>query len=359
MVKVCLITCYNQPDYVRARTLRAAFGEMNEVELIVVKNTYTDLRRYPEVFWKVFVTRLKRHPDVYFQTFRAYDSFPFLRLITIGKTFIFDEFINPIEHIAYENHRINPEGLVAKIARLGYKLWLFTVQLIVTDTPSHAQYSAELMKIPMNRYAPLIVSSDEGTFKPRQRPRKKEGDPFTVFFYGLFMMPLQGLGVMLEAMKLLKGHNIKLILIGGKEKTIDKVAVAQKAGAKVDYQYRVPYEELAKYMNIADVCLGGPLGRTVQSQYVIGGKTYQYLQMGRPVIIGHNEESHRWTDKKNALIVEQANPQALADAILWAKDHPAELEKIAVAGRKLYEDTLSNKVLVQELRSLLADKHIL
>ncbi len=120
--------------------------------------------RYLEVFWKVFVTRIKYRPDIYFQTFRAYESFPIIRLITIGKKFILDEFINPIEHVAYENHFIKPGGTIARIARLGYKLWLLTVQVIVTDTPSHARYSAELMKLPIDRYEPLIVSSDEQVF---------------------------------------------------------------------------------------------------------------------------------------------------------------------------------------------------
>ena len=356
--KICLITCYNQPDYIRARTLRAALGSMDEIELIVVKNKHTNILRYIEVFYRVLVVRLKYHPDIYFQTFRAYESFPILRLITIGKKFIFDEFINPIEHVVYENHFIKPGGVIATIARLGYKAWLRTVSIIVTDTASHAAYSSKLMNLPISKYVPLIVSTDEVVFRKKSTSKIIKKDTFTVFYYGLFMMPLQGLDVILAAMRLVKDEDIKLVLIGGKDSTVEKVANAQKNGANIEYKKFVTYEELPKYMASADLCLAGPFGGTVQAQYVIGGKTFQYLHMGRPVIIGKNEESHIWTDKKDALIVDQADPKQLADAIMWAKSHQDELEKIGQAGQDFYDKKLSNKVLVSELRALLADKRL-
>ncbi|TAL15295.1 glycosyltransferase [Patescibacteria group bacterium] len=358
--KICLITCYNQPDYIRARTLRATLRSMDDVDLIVVKNKHTNILRYIEVFWRVLVVRIKYHPDIYFQTFRAYESFPVLRLITIGKKFVFDEFINPIEQVAYENHYIKPGGIVAGLARLGYKFWLLTVSVIVTDTPSHAAYSAKLMKLPVDKYVPLIVSTDEVVFKKTNVPKKTEDGMFTIFYYGLFMMPLQGLDVILNAMKLLKDQDIdiKLVLIGGKDSTIDKVARVQDSGANIEYKKYVPYESLPDYMASADLCLAGPFGGTVQAQYVIGGKTFQYLHMGRPTIIGRNEESHIWTDKKDALIVDQANPRQLADAILWAKNHPSELRTIGQKGQQLYEHKLSNKELARELRLLLLSKRL-
>jgi glycosyltransferase involved in cell wall biosynthesis len=332
---------------------------MDDVQLIVVKNTHTNILRYPETLWRLVVARFRYHPDLYFQTFRAYESFPFFRLLTVGRPFIFDEFINPIEQVAYEHHRIKPGGAIAKVALFGYKLWLNTVNLIATDSPSHAQFSSQLMNIPIDKYVSLMVSTDEETFKPRPRAKKSSDEPFTVFFYGLLMLPLHGLDTILKAMSLLKDQNIRLVLIGGKESTKLKVREAQDAGVKVDYKYRVAYEELADYMNDADLCLGGPFGGTVQAQFVIGGKTYQFLQTAKPVVIGRNHESHIWKDKENALIVEQANPRELADVIVWAKEHPEELEKIAKAGKELYTKELSIEQLTKQLRLLFTNKHIL
>lgn len=359
MKKICLITCYNQPDYIRARTLRAAFGGIKAVDLIVIKNKHTGLLRYSEVLGKLIVIRLTKHPDIYFLTFRGYEFLPFVRLVTLGRPLVFDEFINPIEQVVYENHRLKPGGLIATIARLGYKFWLKTVNLIVTDTPSHASYSAELMKLSLDKYLPLIVSTDEQTFVGTARPPKPKGQPFQVFYYGLNMLPLHGIDTVIEAMHILKYQDIELILIGGKTKTKAVIEQAKRSGVRVIYKQWVPFDELPNYIQAADVCLGGPFGGTVQSQFIITGKTYQFLQMGRPVIIGRNLESGLFTDRKDVLMVDQASASALAAAILWAKQHPAELAKIGEAGQQLYRRQLSNRVLAEQLGRLLANKHIL
>ena len=161
--KICLITCYNQPDYIRAKTLRTALAAMDDVELIIVKNRQRGLLRYLEVAVKLVLVRISRRPDLYFLTFRGYEMLPFVRILSLGKPMVFDEFINPIEQVAYENHYISPTGPLARLALWGYRLWLNTVDLIVTDTLSHADYSAHLMKLPASKYLPLIVSTKVGT----------------------------------------------------------------------------------------------------------------------------------------------------------------------------------------------------
>lgn len=78
-----------------------------------------------------------------------------------------------------------------------------------------------------------------------------------------------------------------------------------------------------------------------------------YINMAKPVIIGANQESKLFKDKKNALVVKRSNPEALAGAILWAKEHRLELTKIAESGKKLYDDKFSNQVLANQLEKLL------
>ena len=144
MKKVCLITCYKQPDYIRAKTLRKAIGDIKDVELIVVKNKHTGLWRYIEVVGKLIAVRLTKHPDIYFLTFRGYEMLPITRLLTLGKPLIFDEFINLMEWVIDEHHKIKQKSLLAKFLYGNYRFWLKKVQLITTDTMSHAKYSANI-----------------------------------------------------------------------------------------------------------------------------------------------------------------------------------------------------------------------
>ena len=105
-MKLAIITCYKHPDYVRAKTLRAAARSLDNVEVIVVKNTQRGVLRYPEVLWRVLWVRLRLRPDVYLVTFRGYEIFPFVRTLSIGKTMWYDEFINPIEWAMMEHKKL-------------------------------------------------------------------------------------------------------------------------------------------------------------------------------------------------------------------------------------------------------------
>jgi glycosyltransferase involved in cell wall biosynthesis len=172
-------------------------------------------------------------------------------------------------------------------------------------------------------------------------------------------LPLHGLWVVIEAMRLLKDQPIELCLIGGKKDVKVMVDRAIFDGVKLKYKTWVPFGDLPGYMQQADICLGGPFGETVQSQFVITGKTYQALQMGCPVIIGENLESGVFTDKKDTLIIKQANPLALSEAILWAKEHPIQLRKIGKAGKEVYYKKFSSQKLSLQLQLMLLNEHIL
>ena len=143
------------------------------------------------------------------------------------------------------------------------------------------------------------------------------------------------------------------MIIGGNEKTAAMVAAAKKAGAHIEYKNWVDFEKLPSLMARADICLAGPFGDTYQAQYVITGKQYQYLSMARPTIVGINEESSVFSDKKDSLLVPQANANALAEAINWGYEHQEELSEIGLAGHTLYEKELSQKAVNTKLAEVL------
>ncbi|MFZ2125758.1 MAG: glycosyltransferase [Candidatus Saccharimonadales bacterium] len=346
---VCVITCYKNPDYIRAKSIRAALSNRKDTEVVVVKNSKKGIVRYFEVIAKVVSVRFKRHPDIYILTFRGYELLPIIRLITFGKKFVFDEFINLVEWVVYEHNKVRPNSFIYRILYIWYRFWLKSSDLILADTVSHAKYSSKLMKIPMKKYLSLIVSTDEETFKATKAKQSK--GLFKVFYYGS-MLPLHGVDIVIEAMKLLRAKNISLTLIGGDDKTKQMIEDAIESGSKIEYKKWVNFEELPKYIQDSNVCLAGPFGGTVQSRYVITGKAYQFLQMKRPIIIGKNQESHIFKDKQNALIVDQASAKALAKTIEWAYDNQKKLAGIGEAGYQLYQEKLSNKVLGVQIEEL-------
>jgi len=371
-MKLCVITCYNQPDYVRAVTLRAAAGRIDDVDVIIVKNRRTGLMRYLEVFAATLVARLKHKPDVYLLTFRGYEMLLPVRLLSLGKPLIYDEFINPIEWVVKEQRQVEAKqtsmawyrllvALVSKVIvsivaswpfRKFYQLLLRSVDVVLADTASHADISAELTETPREKIVDIPVGVDEDMFHD-EAPEEIENEIFTVFYYGN-MLPLHGLEYVIEAAVKMNHEAVRFVLVGGNAKVAHDVALAVGNGANIDYRAWVDFDKLPALMRQADLCLAGPFGGTFQAEYVITGKAYQYLAMGRPTVIGMNHESDIFTHQKNALIVRQANADPLVEAIRWGMNHRSELRAIGTSGRKIYEKRYATQHLVEKLGKVLA-----
>lgn len=277
-----------------------------------------------------------------------------IRILTIGKKLVFDEFINLVEWVVYEHKKVKENSIAHRLLWGVYRSWLQMARVILTDTSSHADLSAKLMKVSRDKYEALIVSTDEEIFNQklsaRNRPRT---GTFKVFYYGN-MLSLHGIDIVIRAALLLKDLDIEMTIIGGNKDTARAVGKAVAAGARIVYKNWVDFKLLPEYMQQADICLAGPFGDTFQSQYVITGKAYQYLQMKRPTVIGRNKESGIFTDTKDALLVKQGSPKELVRVLEWAYHHRDELPAIGKSGYALYQRRLSQKVLTQQVEALLA-----
>ena len=348
----CVVTCYKQPDYVRAVTLARGMEQSGVFdEVIVIRNTAKGIWRYAQVFGQLMRVRFSKNPDVYLATFRAYEILPFLLVIAAGKQVIYDEFINPVEWFVYEHNKLGLGFFWAAVLRPLYRFLGKRVDYILTDTTSHAEYSAGLMNLPLDTYRAIPVSTDEKMFHPLANTAT--GKPFKVLYIGN-MLPLYGVEYVIEAAVLLADNPDIEFTIAGNDAVAAKIIDAKKRGARIHHQGWVQYTDFPDLFRAHDLLMAGPFGKTIQSQFVITGKAYQFLAMGLPVVIGENKESHAFADKQNALIVPPQNAKALQETIKWAANHPNELRKIAANGRKLYEKEYSSARVAADLRLLFA-----
>lgn len=305
--------------------------------------------------FKVCKARLLDRPDAYILTFRGYEMLLFVALTFVRKPIIFDELINFTEWMV-EQGRLKTGSLPYRLFRR-WNIWLVRrCRFILSDTDAHAEYSATLNKLSVERYKVLPVCADEKAFRPQSsRPTAKE--PFTVLYYG-HMVALHGLDYVLRAAELLKDRSdISFRLAGGKKlnEVTRACAKAVQSGARLTHESWLPFEKSPAAIHEAGVTLGGPFGDTLQSRFVITGKTYQVLASAAPVLIGKNQVNEGFSDKVNCLMVPQADAEALAGAIRWAADHPKELERIGRAGRQLYETHFSQAVVNKSVAGMVAE----
>jgi glycosyltransferase involved in cell wall biosynthesis len=111
---------------------------------------------------------------------------------------------------------------------------------------------------------------------------------------------------------------------------------------------------LAKGWNKADVCLGGPFSNIDKAKRVISGKTYQFIAMKKPVIIGDNPANRElFEHRKNAMIVEMANADALADAILELREDAGMREQIAESAYKIFIDQCTPHAIARDIKKVM------
>lgn len=350
MRRIAVVTCYRHPDYVRAITLRDAVVDLG-YELVVVRNRSRGVRRYLEVASTLWQLR-RDPPDAYIVTFRAFEILPVVLALASGRPVVYDEFINPVEWFVEEHRKLRDGSLAARALRGAFRALMRRCAVVLADTESHARHAAELMELPRSRWAVVPVGTDERTFRPLDR---RPSSPFRVLYYGS-MLPLHGLDVLLGAAVLLADRaDIAFDVVGGTAADAARVEAAVARGANVNHRSWVPYEELPALFATCGLAVGGPLGGTVQSRFVITGKTYQFLASGVPTLIGANEESSVFTHGGDALVVAQGDPVAVADACRWAADNPEALAEIGRRGRALFALRWSRQHVARALGAALSD----
>lgn len=349
-IKVCYVLSYKHPNYVRSLVLIDLLKSHEHIEVLEARNTTKNILRYPQTLFKLLKIRIMQRPDIYVLGFRGYEIFMPVRLLSAGKPLIYDEFINLYDWFVHEHKKLGHTSVFAWLLR-NYSKWTLSLSnKVLTDTNLNAEFSSRIHTMNPDKFVSIYVGTDESTFTDTA-PKKSNSKIFEVFFYGT-MLPLHGVEHLLDTALALKGKPIHFTIVGGKGGRYEKLIrafVAEHKNVKITHLSWVNYEDLPTLISKADLCLGGPYGGTSQGQKVITGKTFQFLAMAKPVLIGKIAEEVGFKDRANCIEVEQGSPEELTKKIMWALDNRSKLEAIGVQGRKLYDAKFSRQ----------AQKHIL
>lgn len=350
-MKLAVITCHNNPNYIRAVTIRQAAVAQKDIDVKILANSNKSILRYIEMTFRIIWLRLSYNPDIYVLTFRGYEMLLLTKIVSFRKKLIYDEFINPIEWLEEPRNKLWPKLIPKGLFRFFYRRLVRGISIILADTDAHAAYSAKISKLPKSKFRTLLVGTDEHLFRSDTKAKKLK--TFSVFYYGQHMLPLHGLDSVLEAAALLKNYPINFLLLGGGQKTEQQVQ--KQNNPKVKHKKWIAFEALPYAIRKYHLALGGPFGGTTQANLVITGKTYQFLACGVATVIGRNKASSIFKDRINSLIVDQKDARQLANKILWAYKNQVELKKIGHDGRRLYETELSEKVIADQFGQILSD----
>lgn len=310
--KVLFITTKNI-DYIRnTQELRLIREKADTVEVVYsTKKNYA--LRILDV-WKQ-ISRVKiLNSDVVFIGFEPQFVYPFLDRGFRDKTVIADCFISVYDTLICDRKNFSAKGLVAKLSHWMDQKTLRGADIIIADTQEHARYFAEEFCVPLSKFEVIYLEADKSIYYPRKQ--NKLDNKFVVLYFGS-ILPLQGVDIVLEAIRVLRERDdIFFDIIGPIPENYQK-----PIQTNVHYTEWLQQEELAEHIADADLCLAGHFNSAIDKAWrTIPGKAYIYEAMNKKMVLGEGKANRElFVEDGKHIFAERGNVDALVEAILKGK----------------------------------------
>ncbi len=285
--KVLFITTKNI-DYIRNSQEIRLIEHNAELTDMIYSGRQQYVCRIIEIWIKICLYNLKKI-DVVFVGFAPQLMLPFFYWKLRNKLIIIDFFISVYDTLIHDRKIFKDKGIVSELCHWLDSITLKKADYIITDTNADAKYFIKEFKSNADKFETLYLEADSSIYYPREQHKRGDlANKFVVVYFGS-ILPLQGVGVVLDTIKLLKDQeNIYFQIIGPISNKYDK-----------PMQYNVEYidwlsqEELADYIANADLCLAGHFnGEIDKASRTIPGKAYIYEAMKKKIIFGDNLANH-------------------------------------------------------------------
>lgn len=230
-----------------------------------------------------------------------------------GVPLVFDPLISAYDKKVDERRKVKVGSRAAHRLLSWERKLLARADLVVADTEMHADYFSDVLGVPREKIAVLMVGAEEDLFRPC--PEMKLQTPIEVLFYGSFI-PLQGPEVIVQAAELCKGNNIRWVLLGDGPL---RARCEHLAGSlpNVSFEEWLPYEALPARICQAHIVLG-IFGDTPKAARVIPNKVYQGLACAKPIVTRASSvyPAELMSGSRTGIAwVPAGNPKALAETV--------------------------------------------
>ena len=305
--KVLYITTKNL-DYIRVSQEVNYLNKLaSNVQVIGSKSS-----SYPKRLAFVFASLIKQSMkdiDIVFVGFAPQLVMPFFSGKFKSKSVIIDFFISVYDTMVLDRKKFRDGGIISNFCHHLDERTLKKADYIVCDTKAHGSFFEKELGASAEKLRVLYLQADESIYYPRD---KKTDSKKKVLYFGS-ILNLQGVDVILEALKSFKDNtDISFEIIGPVPESMDK-----PIQDNVSYINWLSQQDLAEHIAQADLCLAGHFSGSIdKAKRTIPGKAYIYQAMGRPMILGDGPANHElFTADSNHIFVKMGDSTALAEAI--------------------------------------------
>lgn len=269
---------------------------------------------------------------------------------------VFDPFISRYDTLVIDRQSIPADTKYARYLYWIDRLSMNLADNVLADTFEHGMY----YKNSLHTYRPITVvpiGANNKIFNPRTptNVKRESFDTLKIIFWGTFI-PLQGIQYILEAAAILQQNHIhvNIIIAGNGQTYLQMHRIAENLElSNVTFLDFIPLIELPKYICDADLVLG-IFGDTAKAQRVVPNKLYEGLAMAKPVITGASPAIFEFFHHAQHLhTVPMADPEALAEAIIYLKKNPEYRHHLAQQGYEYFMEQFTPEHIGQHVQDVL------
>ena len=335
------------PDYSRNRILRGLLAELGWR----VADFYPRLSALAD--WEAMLRRLPRPDLVWVPCFRQRDLAAASRWARARDVpLLFDPLISAYDKQVDERGKFPADSERAH-RLLAWEQGLFRrADVVLADTPAHAEYFAEVLGAERARLHVVYVGAEEALFRLQPSPGKPAGAPLEALFFGSFI-PLQGPEVIVEAARLYRGPPVKWTLLG--QGPLRKSCEEQAEGlVNVAFEEWLPYADLPARIARAGLLLG-VFGTTPKAGRVIPNKVFQAMSCGKPVLTRRAAAYPVGLEENSGLVwVEAGDAAGLAARVAELASAPERLPALGERALAAFQKHFSRERMLADLAGALA-----
>lgn len=269
---------------------------------------------------------------------------------------ILDAYVSTYDTLCEDRKLFRSRSLLGRLAYWIDQKSCQLANIIITDTQAHARYFSLQFGIPEEKFRVVYVGCDESLFYPRS-DISPPSDHCEVFYYGSFL-PLHGTEVIIQAAALLRDRKDIHFTLGGNGPLFKSVKrmVEDLHLDNVNLIGWIPLERLPLYIAGATICLGGHFSNVPKAARVISTKTFQFIAMRKPTIVGDSAAVREiLMPGEHVYAIPIGDPTALAYAIRILAEDTHMRNRLADGGYTVFRERFATLVIAERLKGFIEE----
>ncbi len=307
-------------------------------------------------FWNLYKKHnaLKDAYDIILVGFSGHILVPFAKLIS-PKPVIFNALSSLYDGIIISRKKYGFLGWQIIYCWLIDWLAFNSADLSLLDTNARKKFISHKFRVPTHKLTRLWTGVDDSIFI--YDPMIPKLSTFTVLFRGA-LMPESGIEYLLEAAAILRSEKVHFRILGsGYLAPLVENKIKQLKLNNIEWITELlPWKELTTKMQECHLSLG-QLSDNQRQQFHVPFKTIESMALKIPYCITSNSRGilEFLKDGKTCITVKPADPNNLANKILWAKNNPNEIRQVAENAYQLFKKDFTTPILAQKLKDILSN----